>query len=114
MEDWTKAVLILSDDHTVTLKAYPKKHYEGFNDKNLDEYKSDMLLSNNDYIKVHHELNQFCSAHTLQEVYIQLFDQIDENLKVALQVQISSTQELMKNLFVLFISSFSIIIKSSK
>ena len=23
--------------------------------------------------KVHHELNQFCSAHTLQEVYIDLF-----------------------------------------
>jgi len=35
--------------------------------------------------KVHHELNQFCSAHTLHEVYIDLFDQIDENLKIALQ-----------------------------
>ncbi|XP_029465436.1 erlin-1 isoform X3 [Rhinatrema bivittatum] len=35
--------------------------------------------------KIHHELNQFCSAHTLQEVYIELFDQIDENLKLALQ-----------------------------
>merc|ERR1719400_604038 len=35
--------------------------------------------------KVHHELNQFCSGHTLQEVYIELFDQIDENLKSALQ-----------------------------
>jgi len=35
--------------------------------------------------KVHHELNQFCSSHTLQEVYIDLFDQIDENLKSALQ-----------------------------
>merc|ERR1719422_1685979 len=35
--------------------------------------------------KVHHELNQFCSGHNLQEVYIGLFDQIDENLKNALQ-----------------------------
>ncbi|XP_020902817.1 erlin-2-B [Exaiptasia diaphana] len=35
--------------------------------------------------KIHHELNQFCSSHTLQEVYIDLFDQIDENLKIALQ-----------------------------
>ena len=34
--------------------------------------------------KVHHELNQFCSAHNLQDVYIDLFDQIDENLKTAL------------------------------
>lgn len=32
--------------------------------------------------KIHHELNQFCSRHTLHEVYIALFDQIDENLKV--------------------------------
>jgi len=31
--------------------------------------------------KIHHELNQFCSIHTLHEVYIDLFDQIDENLK---------------------------------
>uniref|UniRef100_A0A914VHK4 Major facilitator superfamily (MFS) profile domain-containing protein n=1 Tax=Plectus sambesii TaxID=2011161 RepID=A0A914VHK4_9BILA len=35
--------------------------------------------------KVHHEVNQFCSIHSLQEVYIDLFDQIDENLKIALQ-----------------------------
>lgn len=35
--------------------------------------------------KVHHELNQFCSRHTLHEVYIDLFDEIDENLKIALQ-----------------------------
>ena len=35
--------------------------------------------------QVHHELNQFCSAHNLQEVYIDLFDQIDENLKNAIQ-----------------------------
>jgi regulator of protease activity HflC (stomatin/prohibitin superfamily) len=35
--------------------------------------------------KVHHELNQFCSSHTLQEVYVDQFDQIDENLKLALQ-----------------------------
>lgn len=35
--------------------------------------------------KVHHELNQFCSSHTLQEVYVDMFDQIDENLKTALE-----------------------------
>merc|ERR1719187_86904 len=38
--------------------------------------------------KVHHELNQFCSGHILQEVYIELFDQIDENLKNALQADL--------------------------
>ncbi|XP_062987358.1 erlin-1-like isoform X2 [Elgaria multicarinata webbii] len=40
--------------------------------------------------KVHHELNQFCSVHTLQEVYIELFDQIDENLKLALQEDLNT------------------------
>lgn len=35
--------------------------------------------------KVHHELNQFCSIHSLHEVYIDLFDQIDEYLKQSLQ-----------------------------
>jgi len=35
--------------------------------------------------KIHHEINQFCSSHTLQEVYITLFDTLDENLAVALQ-----------------------------
>jgi regulator of protease activity HflC (stomatin/prohibitin superfamily) len=37
------------------------------------------------YNKIHHELNQFCSVHNLQDVYIRLFDQIDENLKKTLQ-----------------------------
>uniref|UniRef100_A0A1I8FIG2 PHB domain-containing protein n=1 Tax=Macrostomum lignano TaxID=282301 RepID=A0A1I8FIG2_9PLAT len=35
------------------------------------------------YNKIHHELNQFCSVNTLQDVYIKKFDQIDENLKSA-------------------------------
>ncbi|XP_072293332.1 erlin-1 [Eucyclogobius newberryi] len=40
--------------------------------------------------KIHHELNQFCSVHTLQEVYIELFDIIDENLKTALQKDLNA------------------------
>lgn len=68
--------------------------------------------------KVHHELNQvnnvvfiglcaqwqsmkadmaciytdskFCSSHTLQEVYVDLFDQIDENLRTALQKDLTT------------------------
>ncbi|XP_037033603.1 erlin-2-B-like [Bradysia coprophila] len=39
--------------------------------------------------KIHHELNQFCSRHTLHEVYIALFDRIDEDLKVALQTDLN-------------------------
>lgn len=30
--------------------------------------------------RVHHEINQFCSSHTLQEVYISMFDQLDERM----------------------------------
>lgn len=47
--------------------------------------------------KVHHELNQFCSVHSLQEVYIDLFDQIDENLKTALQRDLN---EMAPGLFI--------------
>jgi len=34
--------------------------------------------------KIHHEINQFCSRHTLQEVYITQFETLDENLQQAL------------------------------
>ncbi|XP_076944245.1 uncharacterized protein LOC143614803 [Bidens hawaiensis] len=37
------------------------------------------------YDKIHHEINQFCSVHSLQDVYIDKFDQIDETMKDALQ-----------------------------
>ena len=37
------------------------------------------------YDKIHHEINQFCSAHSFQQVYIDMFDQIDEKMKDALQ-----------------------------
>ncbi|KRX06077.1 Armadillo-type fold [Pseudocohnilembus persalinus] len=35
--------------------------------------------------KIHHEINQFCSKHTLQEILIDLFDQLDDSLQDALQ-----------------------------
>eukprot|EP01117_Protostelium_nocturnum_P011882 TRINITY_DN4339_c0_g1_i1.p1 TRINITY_DN4339_c0_g1~~TRINITY_DN4339_c0_g1_i1.p1 ORF type:complete len:277 (+),score=91.02 TRINITY_DN4339_c0_g1_i1:122-952(+) len=35
--------------------------------------------------KIHHEINQFCSKHTLQEVYIDLFHTVDDRLQAALQ-----------------------------
>ena len=35
--------------------------------------------------KIHHEINQFCSSHSLQEVYIDIFDRLDESLAAALQ-----------------------------
>lgn len=38
--------------------------------------------------KIHHEINQFCSKHTLHDVYIQLFDTMDENLSKALQIDV--------------------------
>ena len=36
--------------------------------------------------KIHHEINQFCSSHSLQEVYIEQFALLDESLTEALQV----------------------------
>lgn len=38
--------------------------------------------------KVHHEINQFCSSRTLQEVYVDHFDQIDEKLQQRLQTDL--------------------------
>ncbi|PKU72077.1 erlin-2-B isoform X1 [Dendrobium catenatum] len=38
------------------------------------------------YDKIHHEINQFCSSHSLQQVYIDMFDQIDDKMKEALQM----------------------------
>ena len=35
--------------------------------------------------KIHHEINQFCSSHSLQDVYIKQFDILDESLTHALQ-----------------------------
>eukprot|EP01128_Nolandella_sp_AFSM9_P008343 TRINITY_DN497_c0_g1_i1.p1 TRINITY_DN497_c0_g1~~TRINITY_DN497_c0_g1_i1.p1 ORF type:complete len:350 (-),score=116.79 TRINITY_DN497_c0_g1_i1:44-1048(-) len=35
--------------------------------------------------RIHHEINQFCSSHTLQEVYIDQFDTLDEALAAELQ-----------------------------
>ena len=34
--------------------------------------------------KLHHEINQFCSKHALQEIYIDIFDKLDEELIKAL------------------------------
>ncbi len=34
--------------------------------------------------KIHHEINQFCSKHTLQEVFIDKFDSLDDQLAIAL------------------------------
>lgn len=35
--------------------------------------------------KIHSEINQFCSSHTLEEVYITMFDTLDEHLSKTLQ-----------------------------
>jgi len=35
--------------------------------------------------KIHHEINQFCSSHSLQEVYIEKFSTLDDDLAQAIQ-----------------------------
>lgn len=34
--------------------------------------------------KIHSEINQFCSKHSLQEIYIDIFDRLDEELAKSL------------------------------
>lgn len=36
-----------------------------------------------------HEINQFCSRHSLQEVYITKFDSLDESLVSSLQTDVN-------------------------
>mmetsp|Transcript_56872 Transcript_56872/g.149815 ORF Transcript_56872/g.149815 Transcript_56872/m.149815 type:complete len:271 (+) Transcript_56872:226-1038(+) len=35
--------------------------------------------------KIHHEINQFCSQHSLQDVYIEKFSTVDDRIREALQ-----------------------------
>ena len=37
------------------------------------------------YDKIHHEINQYCSKNTLEDIYIKKFESLDENLITALQ-----------------------------
>lgn len=39
--------------------------------------------------KLHHEINQFCSKHSLQEIYIDIFDKLDEELILSLNRDLS-------------------------
>ena len=41
------------------------------------------------YDKIHHEINQYCSKHSLHEVFIEKFDEIDEELVLALKEDIN-------------------------
>lgn len=59
------------------------------------------------YNKIHHELNQFCSVHNLQEVYINLFG-VCLLLLYSTNLQLSVCLPLVTN----SISSASIITKS--
>ena len=34
--------------------------------------------------KIHSEINQFCSKHSLQEIYIEIFDKLDEEIMKSL------------------------------
>ncbi|RLW04035.1 hypothetical protein DV515_00006199 [Chloebia gouldiae] len=79
-------VMIYIDRIEVVNKLAPYAVYDIVRNYTADYDKT--LIFN----KIHHELNQFCSAHTLQEVYIELFDQIDENLKLALQKDLNAVR----------------------
>jgi hypothetical protein len=35
--------------------------------------------------KIHHEVNQFCSRYSLQEIFIEKFGELDDFLQVALE-----------------------------
>ena len=51
----------------------------------LIKFSKDLII----YVNISHEINQFCSKHTLQEVYIDKFDSLDEDIAAALQTSVN-------------------------
>lgn len=81
--------------------------------------------------KIHHELNQFCSVHTLQEVYIELFgeytviklislqsssmfDSVASHSVVGEHPQCNMTNSLARYIFRLFVAFADIIDENLK
>eukprot|EP00455_Lapot_gusevi_P056950 TRINITY_DN9566_c0_g1_i2.p1 TRINITY_DN9566_c0_g1~~TRINITY_DN9566_c0_g1_i2.p1 ORF type:complete len:326 (+),score=92.54 TRINITY_DN9566_c0_g1_i2:64-1041(+) len=58
-----------------------KKEYVHDTVKNYTIHYDQIMI----FDKIHHEVNQFCSALSLQEVFIDRFDELDEKLIAALQ-----------------------------
>eukprot|EP00729_Bicosta_minor_P013328 gene13328-22012_t len=77
-------VILYFDRIEVVNKLHSKKVHDTVREFTAD-YDRPLIFD-----KVHHELNQFCSSHTLQEVYVDKFDQIDEFLQKALQDSITA------------------------
>ena len=67
-------VVLMFDEVEVVNRLHQSFVYETIKNYTI-EYDKTWIFN-----KIHHELNQFCSIHTLQEVYIDLFDKLDENL----------------------------------
>jgi len=72
-------VLISFDRVEVVNKLNEKYVYDTI--KNYTVHYDKVMI----FDKIHHEINQFCSRHTLQEVYIDLFSTVDDQLQEALQ-----------------------------
>ena len=52
------------------------------------------------YDKIHHEINQFCSSHSLQQVYIDMFDQASSiKMKKVMAIQVYHPVKPMAYLF---------------
>lgn len=76
----TKGGVMISFDKIEVVNRLQKEYvYETLRDYGVNYDKAWI------YDKIHHEINQFCSAHSLQQVYIDMFDQIDEKMKEAIQ-----------------------------
>jgi regulator of protease activity HflC (stomatin/prohibitin superfamily) len=81
----TQGGVMIYFDRIEVVNRLDKGHVYDTVDKYTADYDKPLIFD-----KVHHELNQFCSSHSLQEVYVDKFDQIDENLKLALQNELTT------------------------
>lgn len=82
----TKSGVVVFFDRIEVVNQLSKEHVWPTVQKFTVEYDQPLIFNN-----IHHAVNEFCSSHTLQEIYVDLFDTIDEHLIDTLQ---NHTREL--------------------
>jgi len=82
----TKSGVLIFFERIEVVNQLSKDHVWPTVQKFTHKYDKQLIFDN-----VHHALNELCSSHTLQEIYVDLFDTIDEHLIYTLQ---NRTREL--------------------
>ena len=89
----TKSGVVIYFDRIEVVNQLSKTHVWSTVQQFTVDYDKPLIFDN-----IHHALNELCSSHTLQEIYVDLFDTIDEHLMSTLQ---NRTRELAPGISIL-------------